>query len=92
MNFNQAMGRTLEVQHITVADATRGKMTKDPQIPGTPDPERWWARSKGAAGCRADSVAASRPERVRQQSASAASLGIVMRAVSACCRLPFALP
>ena len=36
--FNQAMGRTLEVQHITVADAMRGEMTKDPLIPGTPDP------------------------------------------------------
>jgi outer membrane protein len=36
--FNQAMGRTLEVQHITVADALRGEMTKDPLIPGTPDP------------------------------------------------------
>jgi outer membrane protein len=36
--FNQAMGRTLEVQHITVADAMRGEMTKDPLIPGTPVP------------------------------------------------------
>jgi outer membrane protein len=38
VNFNQAMGRTLEVQHITVADAMRGEMTKDPLIPGTPTP------------------------------------------------------
>jgi len=36
VNFNQAMGRTLEVQHITVADAMRGEMSKDPLIPGTP--------------------------------------------------------
>src|SRR5580658_10409951 len=36
--FNQAMGRTLEVQHITVADAMRGSMTRDPLIPGTPEP------------------------------------------------------
>src|SRR5580658_5769486 len=38
VNFNQAMGRTLEVQHITVADAMRGSMTRDPLIPGTPEP------------------------------------------------------
>src|SRR5271170_5057034 len=36
--FNQAMGRTLEVQHITVADAMRGATTRDPLIPGTPEP------------------------------------------------------
>jgi outer membrane protein len=38
VNFNQAMGRTLEVQHITVADAMRGEMSRDPLIPGTPEP------------------------------------------------------
>lgn len=38
VNFNQAMGRTLEVQHITVADAMRGEMSRDPLIPGTPVP------------------------------------------------------
>ena len=38
VNFNQAMGRTLEVQHITVADAMRGEMMRDPLIPGTPVP------------------------------------------------------
>ena len=38
VNFNLAMGRTLEVNHITVADALRGTMTHDPLIPGTPDP------------------------------------------------------
>ncbi len=38
VNFNQAMGRTLEVQHITVADALRGEMSRDPLIPGTPNP------------------------------------------------------
>src|ERR1700723_817630 len=36
--FNQAMGRTLEVQHITVADALRGEMMRAPLIPGTPVP------------------------------------------------------
>jgi outer membrane protein TolC len=38
VNFNQAMGRTLEVQHITVADAMRGGMSREPLIPGTPEP------------------------------------------------------
>jgi outer membrane protein len=36
VNFNQAMGRTLEVNHITVADALRGTTSRDPLIPGTP--------------------------------------------------------
>jgi outer membrane protein len=39
VNYNQAMGRTLEVNNITVADALRGKVLHDPLIPGTPDPE-----------------------------------------------------
>jgi outer membrane protein len=37
VNFNQAMGRTLEVNRITMADALRGKVYRDRQIPGTPD-------------------------------------------------------
>jgi outer membrane protein len=38
VNFNQAMGRTLEVAHITVADALRGgDLGRAPLIPGTPD-------------------------------------------------------
>jgi outer membrane protein len=37
VNFNQAMGRTLEANHITVADALRGKISHEKQIPGTPD-------------------------------------------------------
>jgi outer membrane protein len=37
VNFNQAMGRTLEVNHIVVADARRGKVYREPNIPGTPD-------------------------------------------------------
>ncbi|MGA7852401.1 MAG: TolC family protein [Candidatus Acidiferrales bacterium] len=37
VNFNQAMGRTLEVNHITVADALRGTVGRDPLIPGTPN-------------------------------------------------------
>jgi outer membrane protein len=39
VNFNQAMGRTLEVNHITVADALRGSVTHAPLIPGSPDPQ-----------------------------------------------------
>jgi len=38
VNFNQAMGRTLEVSHITVAEAMRGTTSRDPLIPGTPEP------------------------------------------------------
>jgi outer membrane protein len=39
VNFNQAMGRTLEVNHILVADARRGKVYREPNIPGTPEPD-----------------------------------------------------
>ena len=39
VNFNQAMGRTLEVNHIIVADARRGKISREPNIPGTPEPD-----------------------------------------------------
>jgi outer membrane protein len=38
VNFNQAMGRTLEVNHIVVSDAIRGKVSRQPLIPGTPEP------------------------------------------------------
>jgi outer membrane protein len=37
VNFNQAMGRTLEVSRITMADALRGKVYRENLIPGTPD-------------------------------------------------------
>lgn len=37
LNFNQAMGRTLDVHNITVAGALRGNSTGVPNIPGTPD-------------------------------------------------------
>jgi outer membrane protein len=37
VNFNQAMGRTLEVNRITMADALRGKVYRERHIPGTPD-------------------------------------------------------
>jgi len=37
--FNQAMGRTLEVHNITVADAIRGTISNTPNIPGTPEPQ-----------------------------------------------------
>ena len=37
VRFNLNMGRTLEVNHITMADARRGKIYRDPLIPGTPD-------------------------------------------------------
>jgi len=39
VNFDQAMGRTLEANHIVVADALRGKVYREPNIPGTPDTE-----------------------------------------------------
>jgi len=38
VNFNQAMGRTLEVNRIVVSDAIRGKALRQPLIPGTPEP------------------------------------------------------
>jgi outer membrane protein len=38
LNFNQAMGRTLEVHNITVADAIKGTISKVPNIPGAPEP------------------------------------------------------
>ncbi len=37
LNFNQAMGRTLDVHNITVADALKGSISGVPNIPGTPD-------------------------------------------------------
>jgi outer membrane protein len=37
VNFDQAVGRTLEVNHIIVADARKGKIFRQPNIPGTPD-------------------------------------------------------
>ena len=39
LNFNQAMGRTLDVHNITVADAIKGVTpgSSAPNIPGTPD-------------------------------------------------------
>jgi outer membrane protein len=40
VNFNQAMGRTLEVAHITVAEALRGSVGREPLIPGTLDPRK----------------------------------------------------
>ena len=40
VNFNQAMGRTLEVAHITVADALRGGVGREPLIPGALDPQK----------------------------------------------------
>ena len=39
VNFNQAMGRTLEAHHITVADALRGGVSREPLIPGSRDPQ-----------------------------------------------------
>lgn len=37
LNFNQAMGRTLEVHNISVADARTGNISGTPNIPGAPD-------------------------------------------------------
>jgi outer membrane protein len=51
--FNQAMGRTLEANNITVADAARGKVYRTPNIPGAldaddppPTPNDPWAPGK----------------------------------------------
>jgi len=51
--FNQAMGRTLEANNITVADAVRGKVYRTPNIPGAldaddppPAPHDPWAAGK----------------------------------------------
>ena len=38
LTFNQAMGRTLDVHNITLADAQSGHILQAPNIPGTPDP------------------------------------------------------
>ena len=37
VNFNQAMGRTLDVNQITIADARTGKISRAPNIPGSMD-------------------------------------------------------
>ena len=37
LKLNQAMGRTLEVNNITLADALQGKIAGPSNIPGTPD-------------------------------------------------------
>ncbi|HVB59467.1 MAG TPA: TolC family protein [Candidatus Acidoferrales bacterium] len=37
VNFNQAMGRTLDVNHITLADARSGRFYRVPNIPGSMD-------------------------------------------------------
>jgi outer membrane protein len=37
LNFNQAMGRTLDVHNITLADAKSGHVLQQPNIPGAPD-------------------------------------------------------
>ena len=39
LRLNQAMGRTLEVNNITIADALRGKISLPSNIPGTPEAE-----------------------------------------------------
>lgn len=38
VTFNRVMGRTLEVNQITLADAKTGRIYRAPNIPGTPDP------------------------------------------------------
>jgi outer membrane protein len=39
VNFNQAMGRTLEANHIVVASALKGRVYHEPNIPGTQEPD-----------------------------------------------------
>ena len=36
INYDQALGRTLEINNITVGDAKTGRMSSSPNIPGTP--------------------------------------------------------
>jgi outer membrane protein len=40
VNFNQAVGRTLDVNHIMVADVAAGASSGVPNIPGAPDADR----------------------------------------------------
>lgn len=47
LTFNQAMGRTLDVHNITLADAKSGHILQPPNIPGTPDADAY-----GVAGHR----------------------------------------
>ena len=44
VNFNQAMGRTLEVNNIQVSDALKGGAGRVPLIPGTPDPSTQYGK------------------------------------------------
>lgn len=37
LNFDQALGRTLDVHNIYVSDALKGTVARQPNIPGTPD-------------------------------------------------------
>ena len=46
LTLDQAMGRTLDVHNITLADAKSGHVVQPPNIPGTPDP------NSGVAGYR----------------------------------------
>ena len=39
VDFEKALGRTLEVNNISLADAQSGQVSKDPLIPGTPTAE-----------------------------------------------------
>jgi outer membrane protein TolC len=57
VNFDRAMGRTLEVYSISIADAKSGKPTKDTLIPGTAANGRLFvdpAKSTNAASSEAD--------------------------------------
>ena len=44
--FDEAMGRTLNVHNITIADAKAGKVQAIPNIPGTPDADLQSATNK----------------------------------------------
>lgn len=46
VDFEKALGRTLEVNNITLADAQSGQVSKDPRIPGTPTAELLGERVK----------------------------------------------
>jgi outer membrane protein TolC len=61
VNFDSAMARTLEVNHITIADATTGTVPRDTLIPGTTASGALAGESTPAQGADADDGAAAGP-------------------------------
>ncbi len=61
INFDSAMARTLEANHITIADATTGVVPRDTMIPGTTASGALAGDSATAQNSNADEGAASAP-------------------------------